>query len=112
MLNLYFLYVQVRDSTAFPLVSQTTVVVDVTDVNDVQPTFPNSPLQIVISEETPADSQVWRLLLYVCFFPLAGVYVLQVVLFSAVDSDEGTNAELTYTLLVQEPVEDFYIDGT
>ena len=83
----HLLYINVTDGT---YQSQTTLTVDVNDVNDNAPSFLNSSYHATLSEETAA-----------------GTSILQV---SAEDRDSGTNGELSYAFA--SLVDDFRINAT
>lgn len=83
----HLLYINVTDGT---YQSQTTLTVDVNDVNDNAPSFLNSSYHATLSEETAA-----------------GTSILHV---SAEDRDSGTNGQLSYAFV--SFVDDFRINAT
>ena len=83
----HLLYINVTDGT---YQSQTTLTVDVNDVNDNAPSFLSSSYHATLSEETAA-----------------GTSILQV---SAEDRDSGTNGDLSYAFA--SFVDDFRINAT
>lgn len=82
----YALKINVSDGT---YQSQTTLTVNVIDVNDNAPEFLNSSYQATLSEETAT-----------------GTFILQV---SAEDKDSGTNGEITYAF--PSVIQEFRIDA-
>ena len=76
----YFLRIRAKDGGTPPLVGETDVTIKVTDVNDNSPIFQPNVLKAVVKENLPAGA------------PVAQV--------SATDVDHGSNARITYSLLV------------
>lgn len=76
----YFLRIRAKDGGTPPLVGETDVTIKVTDVNDNSPIFQPNVLKAAVKENLPAGA------------PVAQV--------SATDVDHGSNARITYSLLV------------
>ncbi|XP_069675157.1 protein dachsous-like isoform X2 [Periplaneta americana] len=81
----YRLEVRALDTSASnnPQSSAVSVRVDVADVNDNAPHWPEDPVIIPVPEDTPVGSAVWN--------------------FTASDADAGSNGELRYSLVKQWP---------
>ncbi|PSN55020.1 Protein dachsous [Blattella germanica] len=81
----YRLEVRALDTSASnnPQSSAVSVRVDVADVNDNAPHWPQDPVIIPVSEDTPVGSAVWN--------------------FTATDADAGSNGEIRYSLVKQWP---------
>nr|XP_006816965.1 PREDICTED: protein dachsous-like [Saccoglossus kowalevskii] len=76
----YFFHVNATDeSVSNPLSSQAPIHIIITDINDNAPEFTQEPFTANISNDLPVDSSVLQI--------------------SSSDSDEGVNAEVTYSLL-------------
>lgn len=86
----YRLEVRALDTSAMnnPQSSAVTVRVDIADVNDNAPQWPQDPITIQISESTEVGSSLYN--------------------FSATDADSGSNGELRYSLLRQFPGRDIF----
>lgn len=90
----YRLEVRALDTSAMnnPQSSAVTVRVDIADVNDNAPQWPQDPITIQISESTEVGSSLYN--------------------FTASDADSGSNGELRYSLIKQFPKRDtFKIDS-
>ena len=85
----YVLVVE-ANATSFNQVGRATVVINVKDVNDNAPRFASNPYALDVPENIAAGSSVLRVF--------------------AEDSDEGTNAQLSYTFA--SPSRHFAINGT
>lgn len=81
----YRLEVRALDTSATnnPQSSAVSVRVDVADVNDNAPRWPEDPVNIIVPEDTPVGSVVWN--------------------FTASDADAGSNGEIRYSLVKQWP---------
>jgi protocadherin-16/23 len=81
----YRLEVRALDTSASnnPQSSAVSVRVDVADVNDNAPHWPEDPVKIFVPEDTPVGSVVWN--------------------FTASDADTGSNGEVRYGLVRQWP---------
>lgn len=86
----YRLEVRALDTSAMnnPQSSAVTVRVDIADVNDNAPQWPQDPITIQISESTEVGSSLYN--------------------FSASDADSGSNGELRYSLIKQFPGKDVF----
>ena len=85
----YTLTIEARDMGTPSLATNVTVHVQVTDINDNRPEFSQSLYQIEISEDIPLNSVVVQI--------------------TAVDMDEGANANLTYVLMGNN-IQQFIVD--